>query len=54
MDCLNTHQSEAVVRLVEALEPETIELGEKGKSGILQSMATRTAFREHPTFAKTV
>jgi transposase len=37
MDCLNTHQSEAVVRLVAALEPEPIELGEKGKSGILKS-----------------
>ena len=44
MDCLNTHQSEAVVRLVAAFEPEPIALGEKGKSGILQSMATRTAF----------
>lgn len=48
MDCLNTHQSEAVVRLVAALEPEPIELGQKGKSGILQSMATRTAFLQNP------
>jgi hypothetical protein len=48
MDCLNTHQSEAVVRLVTDLEPEPIELGQKGKSGILQSMATRMAFLRNP------
>jgi hypothetical protein len=44
MDCLNTHQSEALVRIVAALEPQTPELGEKGKSGILKSMKTRSAF----------
>ena len=48
MDCLNTHQSEAVVRLVADLEAEPIELGQKGKSGILQSMVTRTAFLRNP------
>ncbi|MGF1523610.1 MAG: transposase [Leptolyngbyaceae cyanobacterium] len=48
MDCLNTHQSEAVVRLVAELEPEPLELGQKGKSGILQSMATRAAFLKNP------
>ena len=44
MDCLNTHQSEAMVRLVAELEPDSIELGVKGKSGILKSMATRREF----------
>ena len=44
MDCLNTHQSEALVRIVAALEPQPLELGEKGKSGILKSIATRFAF----------
>ena len=48
MDCLNTHQSEAVVRLVADLESDPIELGEKGKSGILQSMASRAAFLRNP------
>ena len=49
MDCLNTHQSEALVRLVAELEPEPIELGEKGKSGILASMATRANFLKDPS-----
>jgi hypothetical protein len=44
MDCLNTHQSEALVRIVSELEPEPTQLGEKGKSGLLKSMATRAAF----------
>ena len=48
MDCLNTHQSEALVRLAAALEPAPIELGKKGKTGILQSMATRAAFLSNP------
>ena len=48
MDCLNTHQSESLVRLVAELEPEPLELGEKGKSGILQSMATRADFLKNP------
>ena len=49
MDCLNTHQSESLVRLVAELEPEPIELGEKGKSGILASMATRSDFLKDPS-----
>jgi transposase len=49
MDCLNTHQSEALVRIVAELEAQPLELGEKGKSGILKSMATRAAFLRDPS-----
>jgi transposase len=49
MDCLNTHQSESLVRLVAELEPEPIELGEKGISGILASMPPRADFLKDPT-----
>lgn len=49
MDCLNTHQSESLVRLVVELEGLEIDLGIKGKSGILQSMKTRAAFLSDPT-----
>lgn len=48
MDCLNTHPSEALVRLAAALEAEPVELGQKGKSGILKSMASRAAFLSNP------
>lgn len=44
MDCLNTHQSESLVRLVAELEDDPIELGKKGKTGILRSLVTRAAF----------
>lgn len=44
MDCLNTHQSESLVRYVAEFEGINIDLGIKGKSGILKSMVTRTAF----------
>jgi transposase len=45
LDNLNTHQSEGLVRWIAELEgigPQL--LGVKGKSGILQSMASRAAF----------
>jgi len=44
MDCLNTHQSASLVRYVAQFEGLDIDLGIKGKSGILQSMNTRTEF----------
>ena len=44
MDCLNTHQSESLVRLIAEKEGLDIDLGIKGKSGILKSMKSRTAF----------
>ena len=49
MDNLNTHQSESLVRWIaemEGISPEA--LGDKGKSGILQSMVTRAAFLHDP------
>ncbi|MEB3267688.1 MAG: transposase, partial [Leptolyngbya sp.] len=49
MDCLNTHQSESMVRYVAELEGLDIDLGVKGKSGILKSMKTRAAFLTEAT-----
>lgn len=49
MDCLNTHQSESLVRYVAEVEGIEIDLGVKGKSGILQSMVSRQAFLSDPS-----
>ncbi len=49
MDCLNTHQSESLVRLVAEKEGLNIDLGIKGESGILKSMQTRAAFLSDTT-----
>jgi len=43
---LNTHQSEALVRLGAAEGGIRTELGSKGPTGVLESMATRQAFLE--------
>jgi hypothetical protein len=48
-DQLNTHQSEALVRLVAQRCSLDVDLGVKGKSGVLQSMASRAAFLSDPT-----
>jgi len=43
-DQLNTHQSEALVRLVAQHCDATAELGVKGTSGVLESLSSRAAF----------
>jgi transposase len=48
MDCLNTLQSEAYTRLVAKLGSDSLDLGEKGKSGILKSMLSRAEFFSAP------
>lgn len=48
VDQLNIHQSASLVRLVAACCQLDVELGVKGKSGILASMQTRAAFLSEP------
>ena len=47
-DQLNTHQSESRVRLVAERCALRDELGEKGKTGVLQSLPSRAAFLSDP------
>ena len=47
-DNLNTHQSEALVRLVADRDGIAADLGVKGLSGVLRSQATRAAFLADP------
>ncbi len=49
VDQLNTHMSESLVKLVASRCQIDIDLGVKGKKGILKSMKTRTAFLSDPT-----
>lgn len=48
VDNLNTHQSELLVRLVAALESKAVDLGSKGKYGIVQSMTSRAEYLSNP------
>ena len=48
-DQLNTHQSESLVRLVARACDISDDLGVKGESGVLQTMASRAAFLSDPS-----
>jgi transposase len=47
-DCLNIHQSETLVKFAAENEGLDIDLGVKGKSGILKSLKTRATFLSDP------
>lgn len=49
VDQLNTHKSEALVRLVATVCGLDENLGVKGEAGILKSMESRAAFLQDPT-----
>jgi hypothetical protein len=49
VDNLNIHQSESLVRYVADQSDITIDLGFRGRSGILKSMATRAKFLSAPS-----
>jgi transposase len=49
VDNLNIHQSESLVRWVAAESDLELDVGEKGKSGILHSQASRAAFLSDST-----
>ena len=49
MDNLNIHQSESLVRWVADESDLAIDLGEKGKAGILHTQQSRIAFLTDPT-----
>jgi putative transposase len=49
VDNLDTHRSESLVRLVAAESALDIDLGIKGKSGILKNRKSRAAFLSDPT-----
>lgn len=48
LDQLNTHQSESLVRFVAERDGLNLDLGIKGKSGILESKVSRAAFLSDP------